>query len=154
MRHVRFVLLVTACCLICSGCGSAKIAELTAQVEQLKASSEAMKAEHAAMQAELAKAKQDLAQAQQHAAMQAERLAQVEEIKKGYEDARVKFGASLKQLAPILGTTESPLPPFEGLKDSSWVGKFALPANPAPGMKELQNELQGLFGEGAKAPKP
>ena len=147
MRHVRFVLLVAVCCLICSGCGSAKIAELTAQVEQLKAASEAMKAEHAAMQAELAKAKQDLAQAQQQ-------LAQIEEIKKGYEDARVKFGASLKQLAPILGTAESPLPPFEALKDSSWVGKFAPPANLAPDMKALQNELQGLLGEGAKAPKP
>ena len=87
MRHVRFVLLVTVCCLICSGCGSAKINELTAQVEQLKAAIAGLQAEHAAMQAELAKAKQDLAQAQQQ-------LAQIEEIKKGYEEARVKFGDS------------------------------------------------------------
>ena len=145
MRHVRCVLFVTVCCLTCSGCGTAKIKELTAEVERLKAATAELEAKNAAMQAELTQAKQEAAQAQQQ-------LAQIEEIKKGYEDARAKFGDSMKQLAPILGISGSPLPPFESLKDSSWVGKFAPPANLAPDMKALQNELKGLMGEGVKLP--
>ncbi len=147
MRYVRCVLLVTVCCWTCSGCGTAKIQELTAEVERLKAATADLEAKNAAMQAELTQAKQEAAQAQQQ-------LAQIEEIKKGYEEARVKFGDSMKQLAPILGVSGSPLPPFESLKDSSWVGKFAPPANLAPGIKELQNELKGLMGEGIKLPTP
>lgn len=145
MRHVRRVLLVTVCCSICSGCGSAKVQELTAEVARLKATTADLEAKRAALEAELAQTKAEVAQAQQQ-------LGQIEEIKKGYEDARAKFGDSLKQLAPMLGISESPLPPFESLKDSSWVGKFAPPANLAPGIKELQNELKGLMGEGVKLP--
>lgn len=147
MRHVRCVLFVTVCCLTCSGCGTAKIQELTAEVARLKAVTADLEAKNAALQAELTLGKQQVAQAQQY-------LAQIEEIKKGYEEARVKFGESLKPLASVLGISESPLPPFEGLKDSSWVGKFAPSGNLAPGIKELQNELKGLMGEGVKLPTP
>jgi len=146
MRHLRCVLFVTVCCLTCSGCGTAKIKELSAEVERLKAATADLEAKNAALQAELTLGKQQVALAQQQ-------LAQIEEIKKGYEEARVKFGDSMKQVAPLLGISGSPLPPFEGLKDSSWVGKFAPPANLAPDMKALQNELQGLMGEGFKLPK-
>jgi outer membrane murein-binding lipoprotein Lpp len=147
MRHVHCVLFVTVCCLTCSGCGTAKIKELTAEVERLKAATADLEAKNAALQAELTQGKQQAALAQQQ-------LAQIEEIKKGYEEARVKFGDSMKQLAPVLGISGSPLPTFENLKDSSWVGKFAPPANLAPGIKELQNELKGLMGEGLKPPTP
>jgi len=133
MCHVRYVVLIAACGLFCSGCGSAKIQELTAEVERLKAVTADLEAQNAAMEA---------------------KLSEVDEIKRGYEDARAKFGASLKQLAPLLGFSESPLPPFESLKDSSWVGKFAPPANMAPDMKALQDELKGMLGEGLKIPTP
>jgi len=146
MRHWCRLCFVTACCLIASGCGTAKIQELTAEVARLKAATADLEAKNAALQAELTQAKQEAAQVQQH-------LAEIAEIKKGYEEARVKFEESFKQLAPMLGLAGSPLPPFEGLKDSSWVGKFAPPANLAPDMKALQNELQGLMGEGFKLPK-
>lgn len=140
MRHIRCVLLIAVCCLISSGCGSAKIQELTAEVERLKAVTAELEAKNAAMEAELAQARQT--------------VSQIDEIKRGYEDARTKFGASFKQLAPLLGFSESPLPPFENLKDSSWVGKFAPPANLAPDMKALQDELKGMLGEGFKIPTP
>jgi len=174
MRHWCRLCFVTACCLIASGCGTAKIQELTAEVARLKAATADLEAKNAALQAELTQAKQEAAQVQQptadleakNAALQAEltqakqeaaqvqqHLAEIAEIKKGYEEARVKFEESFKQLAPMLGLAGSPLPPFEGLKDSSWVGKFAPPANLAPDMKALQNELQGLMGEGFKLPK-
>lgn len=131
MRYVSYVLLIAVCCLFCSGCGSAKIQELTAEVERLKART-------AELEAELAEARQA--------------ASQFVEIKSGYEDARAKFGAALKPLASLLGFSDSPLPPFEGLKDSSWVGKFAPPANLAPDMKTLQDELKGVLGEGFKLP--
>jgi outer membrane murein-binding lipoprotein Lpp len=146
MRSVCWVLFVTVCSLTAAGCGNARIKELAAEVDRLKAAGAVLEAKNTALQAELTQAKQEAAQAQQQ-------LVQIEEIKKGYEDARVKFGDSLKQVAPLLGISGSPLPPFEGLKDSSWVGKFAPPANLAPDMKALQNELQGLMGEGFKLPK-
>ncbi len=146
MRYVCCLLFVAACCLTVSGCGNAKVQELTVEVERLKAAAAVLEAKNAALQAELTQAKEQAAQVQQH-------LAEVAEIKKGYEEARVKFGESLKQVAPLLGITGSPLPPFEGLKDSSWVGKFAPPANLAPDMKALQNELQGLMGQGIQLPK-
>jgi hypothetical protein len=78
----------------------------------------------------------------------------VAEIKQGYEAARTKFAASLKQMAPLVGYAKSPLPPFEGLSDSSWVGKLTPGAEMAPGLKELQSELKGILGNEAKKPGP
>jgi hypothetical protein len=103
----------------------------------------ALAAEQTALNAQL---KQELTATQQE-------LAEYEEIKRGYEEARTKLAASLKQLAPALGTAESPLPPFEGLKDSNWVGKLAPAAGLAPGLKQLEGELKSLI-EGATKPKP
>lgn len=138
MRHVRCLVCIAAACLVCGGCGSAKIQELTAEVERLKAVTAELEAKNAALEAEMAQARQT--------------LSQIEEIKQGYEAARTQFGAALKQVGPLLGLGESPLPPFEGLKDSSWVGKFAPPANLPSDMKALQDELKGLLGEGIKLP--
>ena len=140
MPRFHSMVLVVVGCVMCSGCGAAKIKELSAEVERLKASVAALEKAKAQTDAELAKAKQD--------------LSQVEEIKRGYEDARAKFAASLKPLAALTGNVESPLPPFEGLKDSSWVGKLTPGAGLPAGIKELEKELKGLLGEEAKKPVP
>jgi len=133
MRYLHCLLLVIVCCVVCSGCGSAKIQELTAEVESLKAKVAEMEAENAKLETELGDARQN--------------LAHIEEIKKGYETARTKFKDNMKQLAPLLGSTESPLPPFEELKDSSWVGKFAPSAEMTSGIKGLEKEIKGLLGD-------
>ena len=128
------------CGVVCSGCGAAKIQELTAEVEAQKAKAEKLAAENAQLQQQLAAAKQD-----------AERF---EKIKLGYEAGRAKIKEHLQQLAPLLGATGSPLPPFEALSDSNWAGNFAPSAKLAPGLKELQTELQGLLGPEPKKPSP
>jgi hypothetical protein len=138
-------LVVAGCGVLSSGCGSARIAELTAQLEQQKQAASQLEAEKAQLSAQLTANQADLAAARQA-------LNRVAEIKKGYEEARTKMAASMKQLAPLVGNAESPLPPFEGLADSNWVGKLVPNAGAVPGLKELQSELQGLL-EGAK-PKP
>ena len=136
-RSFAFVVL---CCAICSGCGADKTKALTAEVESLKVRITQLEAEKAKVDAQLASANQE--------------LQRVAEIKQGYEAARTKFAASLKQMAPLVGNAESPLPPFEGLSDSTWVGKLTPGAEAAPGLKELQNELKGILGDEAKKPAP
>ncbi|NLF73374.1 MAG: hypothetical protein GX575_30420 [Candidatus Anammoximicrobium sp.] len=126
--------------LVSSGCGSARIKELTAEVESLKAQAAQAEAEKARLETELA----DAQKSQQ----------QIAAIKKGYEDARQQFAAQMKSLAPLLGDVGSPLPPFEGLADSSWVGKLAPGAKLAPNAKELENVLKGLLGDQGAKPSP
>jgi len=60
----------------------------------------------------------------------------------------------MKALAPLLGDVGSPLPPFEGLADSSWVGKLAPGAKLAPDVKELENALKGLLQPPGAKPAP
>jgi outer membrane murein-binding lipoprotein Lpp len=140
MRAVPTLLCALLCGVFFSGCGAAKIQELTAQLESQKAAAEKLKAENAQLQAQLTAAKQER-----------ERF---EKIKLGYEAGRSKIKEQLQQLAPLLGATGSPLPPFEALSDSNWAGSFAPGAKLAPGLKELQSELQGLMGTDPKKPSP
>ena len=115
-----------------SGCGSAKIKELTAEVESLKARVAQAEAEKAKLEAELANAQKE----QQ----------QIAAIKKGYEDARQQFAVQMKALAPLLGDVGSPLPPFEGLADSSWVGKLAPRRKLAPERQGTGKRSEGTHG--------
>jgi outer membrane murein-binding lipoprotein Lpp len=138
-------LVVAGCGVLGSGCGSARMAELTAELEKQKQAASQLEAEKAQLTAQLAASQTDLAAARQE-------LNRMAEIKRGYEEARTKMADSMKKLAPLVGTAESPLPPFEGLVDSNWVGKLVPNAGAVPGLKELQSELQGLL-EGNK-PKP
>ena len=74
-------------------------------------------------------------------------IAKVEQIREGYEAARAKVKENMSQLGALLGSTESPLPAFEDLKNSDWAsnlmpGGGALPAD----LKGLENELKGLLG--------
>ncbi len=138
MLLFRTFAFVVLCCAIGSGCGADKTKALTAEVESLKARIIQLEAEKAKVDAQLASANQE--------------LQRVAEIKQGYEAARTKFAANLKQMAPLVGNAESPLPPFEGLSDSSWIGKLAPAAEMAPGLKDLQNELKGILGNEAKKP--
>ena len=147
MSRLRYVLVLTLSVALFSGCGSAKIQELTAELESLKARLSQLEAEKAGFQAEKAKLESDLAAAQKDQ----QRIA---EIKKGYEEAREKFAAQMKALAPLVGDMPSPLPPFEGLSDSSWVGKLNPGAKLAPDVKELENVLKGLMGNQGAKPAP
>lgn len=124
MRCLATVLVVIGCCAL-SGCNAGKIAELTAQVD-------ALQKENAALKTELEQSRQE--------------LAKVQEIRQGYEAARTKLQQSLAQVAPILGITPSPLPAFEDLKNSDWADKLFPSAEMASGLRDLQNELQGLLG--------
>ena len=126
-------LLLLACCCVLTGCNYGKIAELTAQVNALQQENNALKTE---------------------LEMSRQELAKVREIKQGYEAARTKLQQSLAQLAPMLGITPSPLPAFEDLKNSDWASKLFPSAEMASGMKELQNELQGLLGKPPAKPAP
>jgi cell division protein FtsB len=140
MARLSKLLCVLLCGVVCSGCGTAKIQALTAEAEAQKAKAEKLAAENAQLQQQLAAAKQEQ-----------ERF---EKIKLGYEAGRARIKEQLQQLAPLLGATGSPLPPFEALSDSNWAGNFAPGAKLAPGLKELQSELQGLLGPEAKKPSP
>lgn len=141
------LLFVVSWVAICSGCGSAKIKELTAEVESLKARVSQAEAEKAKLEAEKVRLESELANAQKEQQL-------VAGIKKGYEEAREKFAAQMKSLAPLLGDIGFGLPPFEGLADSSWVGKFAPGAKLAPDVKELENALKGLLGDQGVKPAP
>ena len=150
MYRLRNYLLVACGVALVSGCGSANVQELTAQLESLKsrlteveAQKASLQADKADLQAEKAKLESDLTTAQKE-------QQRVAEIKKGYEEAREKFTSHLKALAPLVGDMPSPLPPFEGLADSSWVGKLATGAKLAPDVKELEKALKGLLGSEAK----
>jgi outer membrane murein-binding lipoprotein Lpp len=147
MYRLRSLFFVTFGVALFSGCGSAKVQELTAEVEGLKTRLTQVEAEKANLQAEKAKLEAELATAQKE-------QQRVAEIKKGYEEAREKFTSQLKALAPLVGDMPSPLPPFEGLADSSWVGKLAPGAKLAPDVKELENALKGLMGNQGAKPAP
>jgi molecular chaperone GrpE (heat shock protein) len=139
MRRLQSLLFVALCCGICAGCGMAKIQELTAKVASLEAKTKKLEAENAKLHAELTTANR--------------KLEDVEAIRKGYESARDSLKKTVSQLAPFVGDAESPLPPFDGLKDSSWIGKFSPSAKIAPGLKDLQESLKDFMGNQGVKPK-
>nr|HPM83890.1 hypothetical protein [Candidatus Anammoximicrobium sp.] len=65
MSRIRSFLLLACWVAICSGCGSARIKELTAEVESLKARLSQAEAQVAQLQAEKANLESALANAQQ-----------------------------------------------------------------------------------------
>ena len=147
MRCLECALLTVLCCVMCSGCGSAATEKLRAENEQLRTENQdydgqltQLEAENAQLEAENARLEAENSSARQE-------LAKVEEIKKGYEAARTKLEENLSQLGPLLGNAGSPLPAFEDLKNSEWVGNFApsgeLPAN----LKALEGQLKELLGD-------
>lgn len=155
MRFFQRRMLVIFCCVICCGCGSAKLDALTAEVESLKGRVAAVEAEKAQLETEKASLATENAKLQSDLEKARQDLAKIEPIKKGWETARTKLNESMKQLAPLLGSSESPLPPFEELKDSSWVGKFAPGAKMPAGLKDikaLENELKGRLGDQGMLP--
>lgn len=139
---------------ICSGCGSAKLDELTAEVESLKARVSQAEAEKAKLEAEKVSLEAEKVRLESELANAQKEQQFVAGIKKGYEEAREKLTAQMKSLAPLLGDIGFRLPPFEGLADSSWVGKFAPGAKLAPDVKELENALKGLLGDQGVKPAP
>jgi chromosome segregation ATPase len=147
MRYLQCLLLVAYCCVICSGCGAAKIKELTAEVESLQAETAKLKAEITETKAEVAETKAENARLESELGAAKQELARVEKIKKGYETARTKLTEQMKQFAPLLGNAGSPLPPFDELEDSSWAGEFAPAAKLAPGIKDLEKEIKELLGD-------
>lgn len=148
MRRLQTVLVAALGVVLLSGCGADKIKQLTAEVETVKA--QLAQAEKARADAEAAKARLEA----ELAATAAERQ-QIAAIRKGYEEAREKFTAQLKGLAPMVGEMPSPLPPFEGLADSSWVGRLAPGgAKLVPDAKQLEGMLKGLLGEPSAKPAP
>ncbi len=146
MFRFRWVVLAACSAVFSVGCGGSKVAELTAEVQQLKSRVADLEAERVAMETELSAAQAD--------------LARMEEIRTGYETARVEFQKNLAQLAPVLGLTGSPLPPFEQLSDSSWVDRFAPSGDLTTGLKDLKDleqQFRGLLeaaGEGLPELKP
>lgn len=139
MRVLACSLFLASCCAMCAGCGAARIRELTAKVAQLEAQTKKLESENARLQTELADAKR--------------KLDEVEAIRKGYESARAALKKAMDQLGPLVGAAGSPLPPFEGLKDSSWVGKLGPPAETASGLKQLQDTFKELMGPPGAKPK-
>jgi outer membrane murein-binding lipoprotein Lpp len=131
MIRFRFLLLVASGLLVFSGCGGADVAELTAENQRLKSQVAELESANAALQAQLTTAKAD--------------LARMNEIRQGYEAARTDLQKNLAQLAPVLGLTGSPLPPFEQLKDSSWVSRFVPNPEAISGLKELEQQFRGLL---------
>ena len=147
MGRLQALLLAAFWLVVFSGCGADKIKQLTAEVESLKAQLAQAQTAQAAAEAEKAQLEAVLASVQQE-------REKVAAIKKGYEEAREKFAAQLKGLAPLLGDVPSPLPPFEGLADSSWVGKLAPGAKMTPDVKALEGMLKGLMGDQGAKPAP
>lgn len=144
MSLSRSLMLATLGVAVFSGCGASKVAELTAEIQVLKNQTAELSSQNAALEAELTAAKAD--------------LARVEEIRQGYETARAEFQKNLAQLAPALGLAGSPLPPFEQLKDSSWVSRFAPNPELTSGLKDLEQQFRGLLeaagGQPGANPRP
>jgi outer membrane murein-binding lipoprotein Lpp len=140
-----YSLLAVMCCVLATGCDSAKIKELTKQVEQLRTENERLTGELQAVQ----KSRDEL---------QA-KVAGAEEIRRGYEEARTKFQAQVAGVSAAVGAAvPNPLPPFDELKDSEWVGKLLPGAAANLGnlkeLKEVQDELlQGILGGQKETPK-
>jgi chromosome segregation ATPase len=140
MRWSICVLSAAICVVICSGCSSPETETLKAEVQQLQDRLEQLEARLAEVAAENDQLQSDLDSARQE-------LADVEQIKHGYEAARAKVKENMSQLGALLGNTESPLPAFEDLKNSDWAsnlmpGGGQLPAD----LKSLENKLKGLLG--------
>ncbi len=131
MLRFRWVVLAALSAVVSAGCGGSNVAELTAEVQQLKGQVAELEANRGALEAELTAAQAD--------------LARMEEIRKGYETARVEFQKNMAKLAPVLGLTGSPLPPFEQLSDSSWVSRFAPSEEMTSGLKDLEQQFRGLL---------
>lgn len=149
MPNFRRLTFVIVCCVICSGCGGAKIKESAAQVESLQAKVAELEAEKAELEADATRLQSELMDAEKE-------LEGIDEIRKGYEDARTKFQESMKKLSPLVGDAASPFPPFEGLKDSNWVGQLAPGGAVTSGVRDMQDQLKQLLGDdlGIPAPKP
>jgi chromosome segregation ATPase len=125
---------------MCTGCNSPEVEELRAKTQKLQDELKQMEVQLAAIKAENGQLKSDLESARQ-------KMAEFEQIKQGYEAARSKVKESMGQLGALIGSTESPLPAFEDLKNSDWAsnlipGGGQLPAD----LKGLENELKGLLG--------
>jgi outer membrane murein-binding lipoprotein Lpp len=140
--HPALVVLVSTA--LAAGCSTAKIDELTKQVDQLREENGRLTKELQAVQAER--------DALRH------KVAQADEIRKGYEEARRKFQEQLSGLSSVFGGGAfNPLPPFEGLRSSEWVGKL-MPGATADlknlkELKEVESELiRGILGSQPKKP--
>jgi TolA-binding protein len=140
MRYGKWLLLLIACCVACSGCSSGEADKLRAQMEQLRSENQAYDSQLTKLESENAQLTDQLQDAEQ-------KLAEIEKIKQGYEQARTKLKENLAQLGPLLGNTGSPLPPFEELSNSDWVGKFAPGGQLPTDLKALESQLKGLLGE-------
>lgn len=131
MLRFRWVVLAILSGVVSAGCGGSNVGELTAEVQQLKDRVAELEANRQALEAELTAAQAD--------------LARMEEIRKGYETARAELQQNMAKLAPMLGLTGSPLPPFEQLSDSSWVSGFARSEEITSGLKDLEQQFRGLL---------
>ncbi|MCL4202545.1 MAG: hypothetical protein KJ000_08610 [Pirellulaceae bacterium] len=138
MSGFRAILLTTMGVVAISGCDGAKVAKLTAENQKLKEQVAQLEASSAELQGQLNAARTD--------------LARVDEIRQGYEAARTEFQKNLAQLAPALGIAGSPLPPFEQLKDSSWVSRFAPNPELMSGLKDLEQQFRGLLEAAGNQP--
>lgn len=138
MSGFRAILLTAMGFVAFSGCDGAKVAELTAENQKLKEQVAQLEASSAELQGQLNAARTD--------------LARVDEIRQGYEAARTEFQKNLAQLAPALGIAGSPLPPFEQLKDSSWVSRFAPNPELMSGLKDLEQQFRGLLEAAGNQP--
>jgi outer membrane murein-binding lipoprotein Lpp len=131
MFRLRLMAMAPLVALVGSGCGGSNVAEMTAEIQKLKSQVAELEARNAGMEAQLTAAKTD--------------LARMDEIRQGYETARTEFQKNLAQLAPVLGLTGPLLPPFEQLKDSSWVGRLAPIPEVTSGLKDLEQQFRGLL---------
>jgi outer membrane murein-binding lipoprotein Lpp len=131
MFPFRLMVLAPLVALVGSGCGGSNVAEMTAEIEKLKSQVAELESRSATLEAQLTAAQAD--------------LARVDEIRQGYETARTEFQKNLAQLAPVLGLTGPLLPPFEQLKDSSWVGRLAPTPEVTSGLKDLEQQFRGLL---------
>lgn len=131
MLGYRWFVLAAISTVVSVGCGGSNVAELTAEVQQLKRQLAESEAERTALQNQLTAAQAD--------------LARVEDIRTGYETARAELQKNMAKLAPMLGLTGSPLPPFEQLSDSSWASRFIPSEDITSGLKDLEQQFRGLL---------
>jgi chromosome segregation ATPase len=147
MRWISYVLTAFVCLVALSGCSSREVERLRAELEEMRAQLETTRAAMEQMTAKNTELQTELETARQQ-------IADVQVIKRGYEEARAKVQANLSQLGPLLGTSDSPMPAFEDLKNSDWAGKL-LPAGQLPGdLKELENQLKDLLGGADSGAEP
>lgn len=122
------LLLLLACCVLTTGCDAAKVKQLRKENERLAAELQAIQKERDSLQ---------------------QKVALAEEIRKGYEEARGKFQTQLAGLTSVLGGgAANPLPPFEELKNSDWIGNLVPGA--ATDLKNLKDlrQIEGQLLDG------